>query len=293
MDETLRQKYENLRSYIQEKGKEGAVVAFSGGVDSSTLAAVSFDILRDRVAAVSAESQTYSYEELEEAKRVAKEIGIKHYVVETSELLNEDFAKNPENRCYYCKSELLQVLLDFALKLGFKAVFEGTNYSDLEGHRPGFKAVEEKENVFSPWVEAKITKDEIRNLAKELGLSTSDKPASPCLATRIPYGERITGERLMRIESAERMIKKITGVKELRVRDHGSLARIEVGKTERSSLLNLKVMDRIVEELKKLGFKFITMDLEGYRTGSLLNATKEQAVPRDAQKEKSKSEPQL
>nr|MDO8099098.1 ATP-dependent sacrificial sulfur transferase LarE [Candidatus Njordarchaeota archaeon] len=275
MEEALRRKYKKLRHFIQEKGKNGAVVAFSGGVDSSTLVAISFGVLRDQVVAVTAKSQTYPREELEEAKKVAKEIGIKHHVVETDELSNEDFANNPENRCYYCKSELLGVLRDYAEKLGFKTVFEGTNYSDLSGHRPGFKAVKEKENVFSPWVEAKITKEEIRELARELGLSTCDKPASPCLATRIPYGERITEERLKRIESAEQVIKKITGVKELRVRDHGALARIEVGKNERNLLFNTEILDSIVKELKKLGFKFITMDLEGYRTGSLLDVTKE------------------
>nr|MDO8133472.1 ATP-dependent sacrificial sulfur transferase LarE [Candidatus Njordarchaeum guaymaensis] len=274
MEEALRRKYEVLRGFIQEKGKNGAVIAFSGGVDSSTLAAVCFDVLRERVVAVTAKSQTYPREELKEAKKVAREIGIKHYIVETNELSNEDFAKNPENRCYYCKGELLDVLRDYAAKLGFKVVFEGTNYSDLSGHRPGFKAIKEKKNVFSPWVEAKITKEEIRELARELGLSTYDKPASPCLASRIPYGERITEERLKRIESAERVIRKITGVKELRVRDHGNLARIEVGSTERGLLFNLELMDRIVGELKKLGFKFITMDLEGYRTGSLLAAVK-------------------
>jgi len=166
------------------------------------------------------------------------------------------------------------VLQDYAAKLGFKAVFEGTNYSDLGGYRPGFKAVREKKNVFSPWAEAKISKEEIREIARELGLSTYDKPASPCLATRIAYGERITEDRLKRVESAERVIKKITGVKDLRVRDHGTIARIEVGRTERGLLFDSDVMDRIVDELKKLGFKFVTMDLEGYRTGSLLNGKK-------------------
>jgi uncharacterized protein len=275
MEEALRRKYDRMRSFIQEKGKDGAVVAFSGGVDSSTLAAVCFDVLRDRVAAVTAKSQTYPREELEEAKKVAKQIGIRHYVVETNELLNENFTNNPENRCYYCKGELLDVLQEFAAKLGFKVIFEGTNYSDLSEHRPGFKAVKEKKNVFSPWVEAKITKEEIRELAKQLALSTCDKPASPCLATRIPYGERITEERLKRIESAERVIKKITGVKNLRVRDHGTLARIEIGKTERNLLFNLQIIDRIVEELKKLGYRFVTMDLEGYRTGNPLDSPNE------------------
>jgi uncharacterized protein len=275
VDEALRRKYEKLKLFVQEKGKSGAIVAFSGGVDSSTLAAVSFAVLRDRVVAVTATSPTYPSGELDEAKRVAKEIGIKHYVIHTNELEDENFACNPENRCYYCKSELLDVFKEFANKLGFKAIFEGTSSSDLSGHRPGFKAVKERGDVFSPWVEAKFTKEDIRGLARELGLSIHDKPASPCLASRIPYGERITEERLGRIESAEKAIREITGVKELRVRDHGILARIEVGKDERRMLFETKTMDRIVEKLRKLGYKFITMDLEGYRTGSLLTDSKE------------------
>jgi uncharacterized protein len=276
MDEALRRKHEKLKQFIQEKGKDGAIVAFSGGVDSSTLAAVSFNVLGDRVAAVTATSPTYPQEELGEAKKVAKEIGIKHYVVETNELSDENFACNPENRCYYCKGELLDAFRDFANRLELKSIFEGTNYSDLSGHRPGFKAVREREHIFSPWVEAKFTKENIRELAHELGLSVHDKPASPCLASRIPFGERITEERLKRIESAERVVRKITGANELRVRDHGNLARIEIGKNERNLLFKTKLMDEISQELKKLGYKFITMDLEGYRTGSLLSAVKDQ-----------------
>jgi len=275
VNEALREKYEKLKLFIKEKGKNGAIIAFSGGVDSSTLAAISFDVLRDKVVAVTATSPTYPHEELEEAKKVAKEIGIKHYVVQTNELADEDFACNPQIRCYYCKRELLDVFKEFADKLGFKAIFEGTNSSDLVGHRPGFKAVEEREYVFSPWVEAKFTKEEIRELARELGLSTHDKPASPCLASRIPYGERITEERLRRIESAEKAIREVIKFKELRVRDHGSVARIEVGKDERHLLFDTKTMDMIAKKLKKLGYKFVAMDLEGYRTGSFLVDSKE------------------
>jgi uncharacterized protein len=274
LDEALKRKYDKMKLFIEEKGKNGAVVAFSGGVDSSTLAAVSFDVLGDRVAALTAVSPTYPREELDEAKKVTKDIGIKHYIVKTNELADENFACNPENRCYYCKSELLDVFKEFADKLGFKVIFEGTNSSDLSGHRPGFKAVRERESVFSPWVEANFKKEDIRELARELGLPIHDKPSSPCLATRIPYGERITEERLKRIESAEKTIREITGAKELRVRDHGNLARIEVGKDERHLLFNTNTMDKIAERLRKLGYKFITMDLEGYRTGSLLNDSK-------------------
>jgi len=271
---SLDEKYDRLKRFIKEKGKDGVVIAFSGGVDSSTLAAVCHDVLGERAVAVTAESPTYPPEELEEAKRIAKEIGIKHYIVETNELSNEKFVRNPENRCYYCKKELLNCLQHLAQRVGFKVIFEGTNYSDLSGHRPGFKAIEEAENVFSPWVENEFTKEEIRTLSRKLGLSVHDKPALACLASRIPFGEQITAERLNRVAKAERLIKEISGVRQLRVRDHNGLARIEVGKDERILLFNIEIIDKIAEELKQLGFKLVTLDLEGYRTGSMLTAIK-------------------
>jgi len=264
------EKYEKLRRFIREKGKDGVVIAFSGGVDSSTLAALCHEILGEKAVAVTAVSPTYPSEEIEEAKRVAREIGIKHILIETNELSDENFVRNPENRCYYCKRELLKSLKNVAEKLGFEAVFEGTNFSDLSEHRPGFKAVKEMDNVYSPWAENHFVKEEIRTIAKEMGLSVSDKPPLACLSSRIPFGERITAERLIRIGKAEQIIKEITGTRQLRVRDHNGLARIEVGRDERELFFNTEVMDRIADELKKLGFKYVTMDLEGYKTGSML-----------------------
>jgi uncharacterized protein len=272
--EGLDEKYEKLKRFIWEKGKDGVVIAFSGGVDSSTLAAVCHEVLGEKAVVVTAKSPTYPSTEINEAQKTAEEIGIKHYTIETSELSNENFVKNPETRCYYCKKELLSCLQNFAQKLGFKAVFEGTNFSDLSGHRPGFEAVKEMGNVFSPWAETGFTKGEIRALSKKLGLSVHDKPALACLASRIPFGEQITEARLSRVERAERIVKEITGVRQLRVRDHGGLARIEVGRAERALFFDVEVIDRIVEELKRLGFKFVTMDLEGYRTGSMLATAK-------------------
>lgn len=271
----LGQKYERLKNFIMEKGRDGVVIAFSGGVDSSTLAAVCHEILRGKAVAVTAVSPLYPGEEIEGARRVAAEIGIKHLLLEANDLLDsEDFIRNAEDRCYYCKKELLKRLRRLAEELGFKAVFEGTNYSDLEGHRPGFRAVKEMENVYSPWAENSFTKEEIRAIARKIGLSVSDKPSSACLASRIPFGERITLEKLNRIEKAESIIRRMTGVKQLRVRDHNGLARIEVGKNERQLFFNTEVMDTLTEELKKLGFKFVTLDLEGYRTGSMLITVK-------------------
>jgi uncharacterized protein len=268
---SLDQKYETLKHFIEDKGRDGVVIAFSGGVDSATLAAVSHSILNARSVAVTAESPTYTPEELEEAKKVATEISIKLIVVKTDELSDENFSRNPENRCYYCKKALLMRLKKVAETLGFKTVFEGTNFSDLTMHRPGFRAVREAENVYSPWVEAEFTKEEIRSVAKKFGLSVENKLPLACLASRIPYHERITAEKLKRIGKAEQIVKKIAGVRQVRVRDHNSLARIEVGKDERARLCAVDILDKIAAELKQLGFKYVTLDVEGYRTGSMLH----------------------
>ena len=266
----MNRKLEALKCFIGEKGKDGVAIAFSGGVDSSTLAAVSREVLGEKVIAVVAHSPTYTSKELLEAKKIAKDIGIKLYMVETNELENPDFRRNPENRCYYCKKELLQTLIDYAHKLGFKAVFEGTNFTDLNDHRPGFKAVQEAKDVYSPWMINKFSKDEIRQVAKQLGLSVHDKPALACLASRIPFNEKITAEKLGRIDKAEQVIKTITQVKQIRVRDHNGLARIEVAKADIPLFYSIDVFANVAEELKKLGFKYVTIDLEGYRSGSML-----------------------
>ncbi len=266
----LDQKLERLKNYIAEKGKDGLVIAFSGGVDSSSLAAVSFEVLGEKAVAVIAQSPTYTSDELSDAKKIAKEIGIKLFVIETNELENSDFNKNPENRCYFCKKELLTNLIGFAHELGFKTVFEGTNFSDLNDHRPGFKAVQEAKDVYSPWMINKFTKDEIRQVAKRMGLSVHNKPALACLASRIPFNEKITSEKLIRVGRAEQAVKALTGVKQVRVRDHNGLARIEVTKDERELFCNLNVQDKVASELRKLGFKFVTFDLEGYQSGSML-----------------------
>jgi uncharacterized protein len=265
-------KYEALKEFIKEKGKNGVVIAFSGGVDSVTLAAVCHIVLGDKAVAVTAQSPTYTQEEMQEAKKAAEEIGVKFQTVQTDEINNPEFTKNPPNRCYFCKKELLTKLLQAGKELGLEAVFEGTNFSDLKEHRPGFQAVKETFNVYSPWTETGFTKEEIRTIAKQLGLSVHAKLPQPCLATRIPYNESITVEKLKRIAEAEKAVKEITGAKELRVRAHNGLARIEVGKAERSRFFDETVLDEVSAKLKALGFRFIAFDLEGYRSGSMLQA---------------------
>lgn len=268
------EKLDKLTQFIDEKGRGGVAVAFSGGVDSSTLTAMCHDLLGERAVAVTARSPTYPSDELREARKVAREIGVRHYVIDTDELSSDDFARNPENRCYYCKGELLDRLEGLAQELGLEAVFEGTNFGDLSGHRPGLSAVRERKNVYSPWVETGFTKQEIRTLAREMGLSVHDKPSLACLASRIPFDERITRERLERVGRAERIVKSISGVRQVRVRDHDGLARIEVGRDERSLVLNTKTMDEIARRLGQLGFAFVTLDMEGYRTGSMIATVK-------------------
>lgn len=273
---SLSSKLKTLEQFIKTKGKEGVVVALSGGVDSSTLTFICRKILGDNVIAVTTQSPTYPLEELQSALRIAKKIGIKHYLVKTDELSNANFVRNPENRCYYCKKELINCLKRFAKKRKFKVIFEGTNFSDLNEHRPGYSAIKESTDVFSPWAETGFTKEEIRNIASESGLSIYNKPPLACLASRIPFGEPITKEKLKRIESAEYFIKRLCKVKQVRVRDHNGLARIEIDMDERSLVFDEQIMGKIAEKLKKLGFKYITLDLEGYRTGSMLIIAKNQ-----------------
>ncbi len=268
--ENLDRKIKALKTFIAEKGRDGAVIAFSGGVDSTTLAALSRQVLGDRAVAVTAQSATFTEGELRNAKKTAQEIGIQLYITQTNELEHEEFASNPENRCYHCKKELLKKLTQFADQHGFSAVFDGTNLSDLEGHRPGYKAVRETEGVYSPLVTVQFTKDEVREVAKSLGLPIHDKPSQSCLASRIPYHERITAERLKRVGAAEEAIRGIAPVRQLRVRDHNGLARIEVGPAERQLFFNVDVLDMVAVQLKRLGFKYVALDLEGYKSGSIL-----------------------
>ncbi|WPX09906.1 ATP-dependent sacrificial sulfur transferase LarE [Anaerocellum danielii] len=266
IDETLQEKYEKLKNYIKSLGS--LAIAYSGGVDSTFLVKVAYDVLEDRVIAVTATSSTYPKRELNDAIKFIKQIGAKHIVIESEELEIEGFNKNPVDRCYYCKKELFEKIWKVAKAHGIEYVADGSNFDDLNDFRPGMKAACEL-NVVSPLKVAGLTKEDIRKLSKELGLPTWDKPAFACLSSRIPYGERITKEKLSMIEKAEEYLLGL-GFKQVRVRYHqDKLARIEIGKDEMEKFLDIKLIESVRNKFKELGFLYITLDLEGYRTGSM------------------------
>ena len=244
------------------------IVAFSGGIDSTLVAYLAALAVKKEVLAVTASSPSLASSDLRDAKRIATEIGIKHLVIRTEELDDPSYVSNPANRCYFCKKELSEKLKQLSANKRFSTIVDGTNADDLLGHRPGAAALVEG-GVRRPLAEVGMTKTEVRELARVLGLPNSDKPSSPCLSSRIQYGQKITPERLMRIEKSEAFIRNLTGAKELRVRDHGDLARIEVGRDERRFFFDETMLDDIGMELRNLGFRYVCFDLIGYRSGSM------------------------
>jgi len=247
------------------KNLESGVVAFSGGVDSTFLLYVASCVLRERVLGVTARSETYPRAEIDSAVRLAQEIGVNHLLIESRELDNENFVSNPPERCYYCKKELYRDLWELARGRGYEQVLDGSNVDDLQDYRPGMRAVGEMEAI-SPLQEAGLTKEEIRQLSRFYHLPTADKPSMACLSSRFPYGRRITRDQLKQVEHAEEYLRNLN-LGQLRVRHHGELARIEVGEEDILSLIYVR--ESVVKRFKELGFIYITLDLEGFRSGSM------------------------
>lgn len=246
------------------KNFNGVLVAYSGGVDSSTLAALAHQALGDRCVAVTAKGQTLPARELESSVSTAKSLGIRQIIVPYNELAEPGFANNPVDRCYHCKSGLFRELKKLARELGLEVIAEGTNASELTGHRPGHRA-EIENGILTPFADLGITKSEIRKMAKYLGLPIWDKPQLACLSSRFPYGRTITVQGLRKVEKAEDYLFDI-GVNQCRVRDHEDTARIEV--SEEDLHIILKHRDDIVSVFKELGYTYITLDMEGFRSGS-------------------------
>lgn len=263
LDPVLKEKYRLLETMLAEMGD--LIVGMSGGVDSVLLAKVAYDILGERALAVTANSASLPRRELKEAETLARKIGIRHLSIKTDELNDPRYAENPNNRCYFCKSELFTQLGQLAKELGFRWLAYGENLDDKGDHRPGSRAADEYQ-VRAPLKEAAFTKSDIRQLAKFLGLPVWDKPAFACLGSRFPYGTRITSERLTQVEVAEDLLWEL-GFEQFRVRHHGDTARIEVLPEQMTKLISQS--DRVISEFKKLGYIYITMELGGYQRGSM------------------------
>ncbi|HEX6728282.1 MAG TPA: ATP-dependent sacrificial sulfur transferase LarE [Nitrospira sp.] len=261
----IQQKLDRLRTLLTEMGS--VVVAYSGGIDSTFVLKVAHDQLHEKAVGITAISPTFPSIELEAAERVAQEIGARHETVQTDQLAIDDFVRNDANRCFHCKTDLYQLLGTLRSTKGARYVVDGTNLDDLGDDRPGIKAAREW-SVRSPLVEAELSKADIRILAKELGLSHWDKPAAACLSSRIPRGIVITNEQLSRVEGAEAVLHR-EGFRHFRVRNHGEIARIELAPDELPRLMESDRGAKISAQLKELGFKFVTVDLEGYRPGGV------------------------
>jgi uncharacterized protein len=259
---------EKLHRLIEDiKKLESLLVAYSGGVDSTFLLRVAKDALGDNVVAATAKSPIYPQREYEQAKTMASELGVKHLTIFTEQYQQPEFSHNPPNRCYYCKRELFAKLRQLADEEGLSWVADGTNSDDLGDYRPGMMAAAEL-GVRSPLCEAGLTKDDIRALSRQLGLATWDKPSLTCLASRFPYGDEITLKGLSMVAEAEEYLQGL-GFKQLRIRHHKDIARIEVAPEELGHFYDRELRNQVVNKLKAIGYTYVTLDLQGYRTGSM------------------------
>ena len=262
------EKESKLRNMMRGMGR--VLVAYSGGVDSSYLAFIANAELSRDALCVLGVSPSVSSHQRGEAERTASEFGFNLRIVETNEIDDENYAANPTNRCYYCKTELYVNLNDLARAEKFEFVLDGTNFDDVGDHRPGRAAAAEL-GVRSPLVEAELTKDEIRELSRRHGLPSWDKPASPCLSSRIQYGIPVTIGRLSKIEKGEAILRDM-GIREFRLRVHGDLARIEIAPAEMDLILERGTFANVAARIKELGFRFVTLDMEGFRSGAMNDA---------------------
>ena len=248
--------------------KDNVLVSLSGGVDSALVAYAANKELGKNAIAVTADYKTLSSEELDSAKLVAREIGITHHLIEYSELENENFVQNDSKRCFYCRDELSKELIKLSNSLEIETIVDGTQSDDMGDYRPGIDALHGN-GIRSPLLEMKFTKELVRTTAKHVGLSIYDKPSNSCLASRIPWGQRVTTEKLVRIEVSEKIIKQKTGIQQVRVRDIDGLARIEVNSDQLNLLDNIETRDEIFSKLKMIGFSDVEINPNGYVSGNL------------------------
>jgi uncharacterized protein len=262
---TLQGKESRLVAILQEL--KSVVVGFSGGVDSTYLAHMANKVLGKQALCVTAISASVPSLQLQDTIEIVKQFGLNHHIIDSGEMENPEYLQNDPNRCYFCKSDLFSRLQNLAKQDGYAAVLDGTNYDDLGDYRPGRRAASEYA-VHSPLLEAKMTKLDIRTLSRQEGLPTWDKPALPCLASRIPYGNAITPDKLSVVDRGENILRGF-GFRIFRVRHHGEMVRLEIAPQELPKALNLTMAEILVKEFKALGFKYVALDLEGYRSGAL------------------------